>query len=145
MKKKTSIAGIALLLLTSTSGYVLAEAKKLSLAGEYKAKNVDATIYVLQVSASKIKMAGEASWTGANPGAVNVGYLAEKEITLNPQTYTTKYVGDGCKLDIKFLPEKNQIEVAETSDPGACGGYNVTFNGTYALKKVIKAMPEIPY
>lgn len=77
--------------------------------------------------AGELRVEGQASWYGVNPGNVHVG---EVNASAAPAGDTLALEDDTCKLTLRLVGD---FLVAD--DNGECGGVNVTFDGVYRRKK----------
>jgi hypothetical protein len=71
-------------------------------------------------------ISGQASWTGDN--TTNMGEINGPIKIFNNQAI---YDNDGCVINLKF---SHTDLTAKETNPGSCGGLNVTFDGTYIKK-----------
>lgn len=79
--------------------------------------------------AGQLRVEGEASWQGANPGNVHVGGI-NAEAAPAANTLMLDEGDDGCKMTLRLVGD---FLVAD--DNGQCGGVNVTFDGVYRKKQ----------
>jgi hypothetical protein len=73
-----------------------------------------------------LRVAGEAFWTGANPGNVHTGGVSGEAA---PAGRVLTIEEDPCRLTLRLV---GNYLVAD--DNGECGGVNVTFDGVYRRK-----------
>ncbi len=78
--------------------------------------------------AGALRVAGDATWVGVNPGNVHVGEVSGEAA---PAGYVLTVGGeDDCRLTLRLV---GPYLVA--ADNKRCGGVNVTFDGVYRRKK----------
>ncbi len=78
----------------------------------------------------ELKVAGEATWVGANPGNVHTGEL-EGEAALRGEALTLGGEEEfDCRATLRLVGPYLVV-----SDNKQCGGLNVTFDGVYRKKK----------
>ncbi len=80
-------------------------------------------------AAGALRVEGDATWEGANPGNVHVGEV-EGEAAPAGNALTVGGGDDDCRLTLRLV---GPYLVA--SDNRQCGGLNVTFDGVYRRKK----------
>ena len=75
-----------------------------------------------------LRVAGDATWVGANPGNVHVGEVSGEAAPAG--NVLTVGAEDDCRLTLRLVGPYLVV-----SDNRQCGGLNVTFDGVYRKKK----------
>lgn len=90
-----------------------------------------ARLTLVQLGPARLRVFGQATWAGdAAAGQVNTGEVAGyAEPTGVAHTWrVVDAANDACRFDLVLGPGE---AVTVRGDSGACGGLNVSFNGTY--------------
>jgi hypothetical protein len=127
---------VPILALTIVLSTALACAQNLS--GKYerilngKPDTNSATITIEEKGNGKVHVEGDAVWVGnAATGHVNNGEIKGDSAVAN-NLILYRDPSTGCRMTIAIV--KDGLKVSKTTS--ACGGLNVTFNGTY--RKAVK-------
>ncbi len=103
-----------------------------NLSGIYKSKDGpnQGELLLRKIKGNEYQFALYASWTGANPGQVNIGQATSKiTVTSNKATYKPKDEEESYELTFDFSKPK-QVKI-DCQPAEAFGGQNVNANGLY--------------